>query len=450
MNPLLLKRARRKQPLNITPVDRSHPITQGMMAVFVGTMAYDPVTGRPFVNSAANNRTMGKAGLGVDGRIGQVKLALGGPSISTGSMFAVFDTTDATTEQIIAEVGPDGAFATGVRGIRFIGGQFSTYVRNFYDLISNGVYRVDAPIPVGATYAGAKASLYVGGRLDATGTTADTTVTADIFNLGGITEQTSYNIKGTLPIGAVWNRELSAKDMAWLAENYWSIFPPEMAMMTRSAPVNISLSGAAAAVASAYGALSTAIPLAGVGTLQAAATGTLSTSIPLAGTAVGRSIMTGMLAGSPPTLSGAAITTVAAAGTLSTSIPLAGVAAAGVVAAGALLTSVRLNGVATARVTAAGSLSGSAAQLGGQARSTATAVGNLSTKIVLAGAVTSTTTATAALSAGRPGGQIDIAKISPARISVFDGSGSRVAIFPGSGNRVSIFESSGSRVTRFT
>jgi hypothetical protein len=440
MNPLLLKRPRRKQPLNITPVDRNHPITEGMMAVFVGTMAYDPVTGRPFINSAPGNRSMGKAGLGVDGRVGQAKLALGGPSISTGSMFAVFDTTDATTEQIIAEVGPDGAFTAGVRGIRFIAGQFSTYVRNFYDLIGTGVYRVNAPIAVGAAYAGAKASLYVNGRLDGAGTTADTNATADVFNLGGITGQTSYNVKGTIPIGAVWNRELSAGEMAWLAENYWSVFPSEMAMMSRSAPVNTGLTGAAVAVASAYGALSTGIPLSGAGVLQSATTATLATSIPLAGAAVVRSRMTGALAGSPLTLSGAAITAVAAAGTLSTSIPLAGVAGAGVVVAGALSASVRLTGVAAARATAAGSLAGSAVQLSGRVDVVATATGNLSTSIALAGIVTSTATATAALSAGRPGGQIDISKIHPSRIVIFGGSGSRVTPFDGSGSRVTRFE----------
>lgn len=47
------------------------------------------------------------------------------------------------------------------------------------------------------------------------------------------------------------------------------------------------------------------------------------------------------------------------------------------------------------------------------------------------------------------GVHIDISKISPARIVVFEGSGSRVTPFESSGSRVTPFDSSGSRVTLF-
>lgn len=224
MNVLALPSVLRQQPQQALPIDRSNPLTRGLIAVFIGSQSIDPISGKPFVNTTANNRTAGVMGIGVDGRIGQAKAAIAGPSISTGSMFVVVNTMDPATEQIIAEIGPDGSFTSGVRGLRFVNGQFSAYVRNFYDILTPGTYGTNMPVPVGVTYAGASTSIYVNGRLATSGTTADTTSTADVFNLGGITGQTAYNVKGTIPVALAWSRMLSAQEMALLAENPWQIF----------------------------------------------------------------------------------------------------------------------------------------------------------------------------------------------------------------------------------
>lgn len=224
MSALVLPSVLRQQPQQAFSIDQSNPLTTGLIAVFIGSQAYDPVSGKPFVNTSANNRTIGPMGYGVDGRIGQAKVYPGGRSISTGSMFVVVSTTDPTTEQIVAEIGPDGSFTDGVRGLRFVNGKFSAYVRNFFEVSTANTFGINKPIPVGVTYAGSSTSIYVNGRLEATGTAANTTSNADTFNLGGITNQTSYNVRGSIPVACAWSRVLSAAEMASLAENPWQLF----------------------------------------------------------------------------------------------------------------------------------------------------------------------------------------------------------------------------------
>jgi hypothetical protein len=224
MGALVLPTVLRQQPQQALAIDRSNPLARGLISVFVGSQAYDPVSGRQFINSTSGNRTVGPMGYGVDGRIGQAKVFPVGPSLSTGSLFVVVSTTDPSTEQIIAEIGPDGSFTDGVRGLRFVNGKFTTYVRNFFDLSTNSTYGVGMPMPVGVTYAGAATSIYVNGKLDASGTTSNTASTADTFNLGGITGQTSYNVRGSIPVAFAWSRVLSAAEMASLADNPWQLF----------------------------------------------------------------------------------------------------------------------------------------------------------------------------------------------------------------------------------
>lgn len=469
MNPLRLRRPRLKQPLAIAPVDRNNPITQGLRAVFVGSMAYDPITGRRFADSAPNGRTMGKAGLGVDGRVAQAKLALGGPSLSTGSMFVVFETSDPTTEQIVLEAGPDGSFTAGVRGIRFIGGQISTYVRNFYDLISTGVYRTDTPIKVGTTYAGASTNLYVNGALDRSGTTADTTSLADIFNVGGITGQTAYNLRGRVSIALLWDRVVSPGEMASLAANEWQLWPAESPLAVAVTPASgAALTGAAAAVISAYGALATSIPLAGDVLERAGADGALSTSVQLAGSAKQRATAAGNLSGGGLSLAGATSMRAAALGELSTAITLAGAAQSQAGATGTLAApGAGLAGAARA-VTSLGSALSTGISLAGAGSARINGSATLRTEIVLGVVVGARASATAALrtsislsgiasAAVMAGGKLadgsgqvlDISKISLSRISLFGGSGSRVSIFDGSGSRVAEFDGSGSRVARY-
>lgn len=238
MSSILLPSVLRQQPRQNAVIDRNNLITRGLMAVNVASQKYDPLTGKRFTDTNASVRTIGSWGYGVDGRVGQSKEFLGGPSISTGTMFTLFITTDPSTEQIIMEIGPDGSFTAGVRGLRFINGQVSSYVRNFFDLITTGGLTANTPIAVAATYAGASSSIYLNGKLAASGTTSDTTSNADTFNIGGITGQTAYNLKGLIPLALVWSRVLMPSEIAALSENPWQIFKAASRKLWAAALVN--------------------------------------------------------------------------------------------------------------------------------------------------------------------------------------------------------------------
>jgi hypothetical protein len=191
-----------------------------------------------------------------------------------------------------------------------------------------------------------------------------------------------------------------------------------LASASASLTTQIALSGTASAAASASAALTTAIRLAGAASAQASTTGSLTTSIPLAGSAVASASASASLAGSAAALSGAAVASAAASGQLSTQIPLSGAAvaqaaasasltangqglsgaaSASASASGALTTSIALSGAAVAQASAAGTFSGSAAALSGAALASAVASGQLATQIVLRGSAVAGSSASGSL-----------------------------------------------------
>jgi hypothetical protein len=273
---------------------------------------------------------------------------------------------------------------------------------------------------------------------------------------------------GTSDLVLGWNRSLTIAELQQLRADPSQIFESAtLPVFSVASAAPIALSGAATAVASAYGtltsaialagaaqaiatgagALSTSMPLSGAAVVRASAAGALSTAIPLAGAAQARATAAGALAGGGAALAGAAVVSASAAGALSTSIPLAGAARAEASASGALAgTATGLSGTARVTASATGALSTSIRLLGA-ASAVASAYGALTTGITLSGTALASTSATGALSTAPP--KFDISKIHPSRISVFGGSGSRVAVFGSSGSRVAVFEGSGSRVSGF-
>lgn len=209
----------------------------------------------------------------------------------------------------------------------------------------------------------------------------------------------------------------------------------------------VRLAGAASLTASVAGTMSTSIPLSGAAALQASASGALTTQVRLAGAASMAVTAAGTLAGAGAVLSGTASLQVSAAGSLTTAIPLSGAAALEMSAGGALAGSaVVLAGGASMRIGAAAALS-SAIVLSGAAVVRASVSGALAgSSAALSGAATLSMQAAGTLSATA---NIDVSKISPARIVVFEGSGSRAVPFDGSGSRVVPFEGSGGRTVRF-
>jgi hypothetical protein len=214
----------RQQPQQVAPIDWSNPITQGLTAVVVGSLQYDPVSGKPLVNSVANARTVAPIGRAVDGRLGQTRANLPpNGTVAVGAMFAVAMSTDATTEQVVIEVGPASAFADGTRGIRINAGKVGAYTRNLFEV--NAPYVAGTALAIGSNYNGSFMSLNLDGLTVTSGTTTNSAVAAAILNVGGITGQTAqYYLRGPVTLAYTWSRNLTDAEYASLAKNPWQIF----------------------------------------------------------------------------------------------------------------------------------------------------------------------------------------------------------------------------------
>lgn len=168
----------------------------------------------------------------------------------------------------------------------------------------------------------------------------------------------------------------------------------------------IQFSGAALAAATATAALTTGISMAGAAQGQGVASATLTAQIRLNGSAAATATAFGDLGGAGSIqLAGAAVATAGASGALSTGIQLAGVAVGASVAAGTLSVEIRLNGAALTQAIAQGGLT-TAVQLSGAATAAAAASGSLDGGAVLTvnpGYVIRSKRATPTLDARHPG-----------------------------------------------
>jgi hypothetical protein len=197
-----------------------------------------------------------------------------------------------------------------------------------------------------------------------------------------------------------WNRELSDAEHAAIAANPWQLFDaPSQTQFPRAAAASgtsAALSGAASAVASATGSLTTSIRLSASAAVVASASGALSTQIALSGAAAGQTTVSGSLT-TQIGLSGSGGAVSAASGTLSTQIALAGAAAGAASAGGSLSTQITLAGAAAASSSATGMLTAGTG-LSGSASASSSASGALTTSIALAGSASCTSIASGSLS----------------------------------------------------
>jgi hypothetical protein len=248
MAAIVYRRVRAAQPQDNAQVDWSNPLSQGLLAVIVGSYTIDPVTGKPLTNFQSNTRVGAATGLGIDGRSAQTKTYLpSGLTVNLGAMFVIAATSDGSSEQVVAEFGPDSSFADGTRGIRFNGGRIGAYTRNLYEIAAPTASPVNTPIAIGTNFSSAFMSLYLNGQMVNSGNTVNSTAGAAMFNIGGILGQSGqYFLRGPVTVGYVWGRTLSDGEMQSLSDNPWQIFKAPKHRLNVAAAISAAASASAA------------------------------------------------------------------------------------------------------------------------------------------------------------------------------------------------------------
>ena len=239
--------------------------------------------------------------------------------------------------------------------------------------------------------------IWLDGALGARGTNNNFYDQAAPIQIGGDPDTLDF-FRGAIEDVRFWKgRALSAPEIQRLYATPWSVFEPDPIWIFVSAGGAAVLEGAAIAVATATGALSTQIPLQATATASATASGQLTTAIrfegaALAAAAVSAALSTGI------NLAGAAGGEGAVSGDLSTSVSLSGAAQGQGIASATLTTQIPLQGAAAAVASAMAQLDGGIAALEGQATGAASGSGTITTGIQLQGAAVVSASASGGLS----------------------------------------------------
>ena len=248
----------------------------------------------------------------------------------------------------------------------------------------------------------------------------------------------SYTNANQFPtaLTGIINGRLTEGEVRELTANPWQIFRPQRRILyfdvaSGGGPATHNLEAAAAAQASATGALSVSVPLAGAGIAVATASGAMSVSISLAGAAQAQAGASGALdVTGDASLAGNATATASASGGLSLSIPLAGGAVAQAMAAAGLSQSVALGGDATAAASATGALTLNVSLAGAAIAQAAADAGlTVTNASSLAADAQASASASGALSVGVP--------LSGAALTVASADGSLTHIVPLAGSAAS-------------
>ena len=282
----------------------------------------------------------------------------------------------------------DGSGSVATAGSLFLytvdnTGSFSCPTTGAAGAVQDGVHHYGATCD-----ASGNVSYYVDGKLYGTNTQVNNNSTfhaGQETRVGAFTSTTNSatNTRSQL-ITRVWNGRLLAEaDFKAQFDNPFGIYRPKRKILWFGAGGgSVSLTGSAAAQASASGTISVQVPIVGAATVVATASGTLTTQSPLDGSA-------------------AVVAT--ATGELSVTFALSGAALVNALAAGAISTSVALSGSALANALATGNLlAGGAGALAGNAAAQASASGSLSTAIPLQGAASALAVATGGLTTAFP------------------------------------------------
>lgn len=404
------------QPQEAVEVDEAHPSARGLITWNVGT---------PSIGGGGTFRPTGPQSVqairGLSGIAGfddaSVVEFTGAPRINGGpftALVGVIYNGKARPYAFISQGGAGsgygwkiGMYPDGIdRRFALTYGSIADYAP------TSGEIPVDVPSIIGLTVSGDAGTgrYYIDGKLDssfAVGTM--TTPASRDTTLGAAHANSSYvDYLGTgnaIWLALLWNRELSADEVAAISANPWQLFRVRQVVLPTAAPttdvagsltaravaaasltVRKPIQGSATGRGSIAGTLTAPKTLSGTGTARATVAGALTVAKPVQGSATGRGVLTGTLTVAKP-LSGTCTARATVAGALTVAKPLTGGLIARGVCAGVLVSApTSLSGLLTGRAYAAGTLT-IAKPLGGVTTGRSLVTGQLTVPKPLAGAV---------------------------------------------------------------
>lgn len=384
----------RQQPTQVVPVDRSNPITAGLITAVLGHQA-------PSFGSGLDGRYMKRVGSG--GNLDPYVIA------NTNSTNGSFTPLTAITFVALVRRDSTGS-GNNQYAMRYrVTGNVNGVVMGLYlpPFLSNATIRFAGPSGNTLSYNPPRAAsstpdtifvagvwdktnnvqyLYVDGQLVQSGAAGTSSMATGGNGLYLADADGGGTNTGFLPYAtAAWGRALTPTEIYELYQNIWQLWTPppspfgRMALMAGSASApQILLSGSSVTQSSAGASLSTSIAMAAAGATSSTSAAALTTGVNLAATGV---------------------TSSAASSALGTSINLAAGGTTSSSAAAALGTSINLTAGGTTQSTGAADLT-TGANWTASSTSASTAAASLGTSINLAAGATTPSTAAASLQTG--------------------------------------------------
>lgn len=243
---------------------------------------------------------------------------------------------------------------------------------------------------------------------------ASSSGSGQIYLLG---EAGLYALNGGSALILIWDRALSAVEVAALASNPWQVFTAPMPIWIGVASAaGAALSGNAAGQAGASASLTTAIPVTAAALGISTASAALSTAIPLSGVAVSVSSASGALT-AQVSLSAAALAQALSSAALASGIIMTASAVAQAAAQGTLATAIQMIANAAGQASATASLTAGSG-LAANAQATASASAALTVQIQLSATALAQAAASASLTASGSGLSANAAAAATAQGSV--------------------------------
>ncbi|MBX9857420.1 MAG: hypothetical protein K2Y26_17955 [Gemmatimonadaceae bacterium] len=406
---LLLDAPLTEQPQEAVEVNDGHPSSRGFIAGFVGTPSAIGAGFTP-VGAVGVRPLVGRSGLTNFDGASFVELT-GAPRITGGPFTALVGVIyggQARPYTFISQGGSSvgygwklGCSPSGTDGrFQLTYGLVEDYPQSSASIPQN------VPVVIGATISGdgGTCRYYIDGKQEgstAVGTmispsTRDLTLGAS--HRGG--EYIDYLGAGnSIWLALVWNRELSAEEVAAISANPWQLFRTRHVVLPASAAPAADVAGAASLALTATGSIAIAKPVSGAVAVALTTSGSIAVAKPVAGAASLALNASGAIAIAKP-VAGAATCSVSATGSIAVAKPVGGAATLSATAAGSVAVDKPVAGAAQLALTSTGTLT--TVGMGGAATCSLAATGNVAVSKPVSGAAAIALTAAGAASIAKP------------------------------------------------